>query len=121
MARTATSATDPLKNAIVAIQREWNGWRTAMVRIAHLEDVHWEQPPGAPRPLLHAMVSCDRLQSGRIDHDCELTPAPHRLLVCVLKSHTSPAVFDALSRRAGTALRFRVPERFRPSRHAHSI
>ena len=90
-------------DAIVAVHSEWNGWRTAMVRVAHLENIHWAQPQGAPRPLLHAVVSCDRLHSGGIAHHCEQTPPPHRLSVCVLKSHTQASVFAELSRRADSA------------------
>jgi hypothetical protein len=109
MARSTIFTVNPLENAIVAVQSEWNGWRTAMVRAAHLEDVHWEQPTGALRPLLHAVVGCDRLQSGEIAHHCELTPPPHRLLVCVLKSHTPTAVFDELSKRASSCFQ-RAPD-----------
>ena len=88
---------------LVVVQREWNGWRTALASVADLEDVHWLQPAGAPRPLIHAYVPCAKLRSGNIPHDCDRASAPHHLLVCVLKSHTAPDVFEALTRRAGEA------------------
>jgi hypothetical protein len=91
-----------IEDALVAVQTDWNGWRTAMVRVAHLENIHWAQPFGARRPMIHAIVSCDRLVSGDISHHCDRT-ACHRLPVYVLKSHTQPAVFAELSRRAGAA------------------
>ena len=87
-------------DALVVIQREWNGWRSAMVRLADLEDVHWSRPGGAPCALIHASVRCNRLVAGDIAHECHLTPPPHRLVVCVLKRHTAAGVFEALARRA---------------------
>jgi hypothetical protein len=98
-------------DAIVAVQTEWNGWRTAMVHVADLDAIHWAQPAGAPRPLLHATVWCDRIVSGNVGHACNLTPPPHRLLVCLLKSHLPPAVFDRLAARADSSP---------PSDHAYS-
>jgi hypothetical protein len=91
-------------HAIVAVQTAWNGWRTAMVHVADLEGIHWLQPPGAPRPLLHAIVSCDRVISGEVEHPCHDTPAPHRLLVCLLKCHLSSTVFDQLASRASNQI-----------------
>jgi hypothetical protein len=86
---------------LVWVQREWNGWQTAAVRLADLRDIHWFQPPRAPRPLLHGYVSCASLTSGEIPHDCERSESPHTLLVCVLKSHQLPSVFTEMARRAG--------------------
>lgn len=84
----------------IVVQRDWYGWRTAMVDIDDLTNIHWFQPNGAPRALIHAYVPCTRLHSGDIPHDCNLTPAPHLLLVCVLKSHTAPSVFEGLASQA---------------------
>lgn len=129
MGKNTVPASIPIENAIVVVQSEWNGWRTATVRVAHLEELHWAQPPGAPRPLLHALVPCTRLQSGHIAHHCEASAPPHDLLVCVLKSHTQSAVFAELSRRADAAApiigpRARPPliavTPSRPSPRAHS-
>ena len=92
-----------IDDAVIAVQSEWNGWRTAMVRVSALDNLHWAQPAGAPRPLINAVVDCDRLPSGRIAHACDRTSAPHRLSVCILKSHTQAAVFQELARRAGGA------------------
>jgi hypothetical protein len=95
---------ESIDHAIVAVQSAWSDWRAAHVRVADLENIHWVQPPGARQPIVHGIVWCNRLHSGQLPHGCELSPAPHRLLVCVLKSHTQPAVFAALSRRADQAL-----------------
>jgi hypothetical protein len=89
-----------LDNAFVVVHREWNGWRNAMVRLAHLNEIRWVQPPGAPRPLIHAQVNCRDVYSGDLQHDCEPTSAPHPLLVWALKSHSAPLVFAELARRA---------------------
>jgi hypothetical protein len=87
-------------DALVVVQRDWMDWRTAMVRLTDLEDIHWSQPSGAPRPLVHASVCCDKVISGEIPHECHLTPRPHSLVICVLKSHTSRCIFEELARRA---------------------
>jgi len=86
--------------ALVMVQREWNGWRSAMIRVADLENVHWARPGGAPSPVIHASVRCNRFVAGELPHECHLTPPPHHLLVCLLKRHTATAVFEELSRRA---------------------
>ena len=65
-----------------------------------LQDVHWFQPSGAPRRLVHGYVSCASIMAGALPHDCDRTVAPHRLLVCVIKSHTSEPVYAELERRA---------------------
>lgn len=91
-----------IEDALVAVQNEWNGWRTAMVRVADLQNIRWAQPFGARLPMIHAIVSCDRLVSGRIAHQCDGTVC-HRLAVFVLKSHTQPAVFAELSKMADRA------------------
>lgn len=87
----------------VAVQRNWNGWRTATVPVGALEDIHWHQPHGAPRALIHAYVSCSNVRSGDLEHECDRTSAPHRILVCVLKCHTPAKVFAELADRASAA------------------
>ena len=89
------TANEPL----ISIQREWNGWRTAQVRLGALESIHWHQPSGAPKPLLHGYVSCEEIIAGNLQHDCAGTPR-HRLLVCVLKCHTAGTIYAALANRA---------------------
>ena len=95
-------ASDAPDGALVTVQCDWNGWRTALVRATDLEDLHWSQPPGAPRALLHARVRCDRVLSGALPHDCAPGMAAHDLLVCILKCRTAVGVYDALTRFAGT-------------------
>ena len=87
------------------VHRQWNGWQTARVRLTDLEDVHWRQPAGAPRPLIHGYIACSRLAPGALAHACVSKTGPHRLLVCVLKSHTVVAVFQHLTRLAGAQVR----------------
>ena len=87
----------------VVVHREWNGWRTAIVTLTDLQDVRWLQPNGAPRALIHACVSCSKLLSGDLQHDCDQASAPHRLLVCVLKRHAASDVFEKLARLASKA------------------
>jgi hypothetical protein len=86
----------------VVVQRDWSGWRKAMAPLNALEKVHWHQPAGAPRPLIHAYVSCRDLISGDVPHECT-GQAPHNLLVCILRQHTAPSVFQTLVERANAA------------------
>lgn len=92
-----------LNGALVVVQRAWSEWRTALVRVSDLEDVHWFRPAGAVRPLIHAYVWCDKVVSGRLSHDCSTPVTRHRVLVCLLKSHTTGNVFAELAHRANTA------------------
>jgi hypothetical protein len=90
----------PYDDMLIRVQSDWNGWRSATLRLRDLEDVHWFQPARAPRALLHGYVSCVRLAADRSLHDCDRASAPHRLLVCVLKRPTMPAAYSVLTRRA---------------------
>ena len=103
--KAAWNRTHPVSadDTLIVVQTEWKGWRTATARLTDLEKVHWFQPSGAPRPLIHAYVRCTNLQSGDLSHDCQSASGPHELLVCVLKCHTSPSVFEELSRLASKA------------------
>jgi hypothetical protein len=85
---------------LIQVQREWDGWKTAEVRLGDLRDVHWFQPERAPRTIVHGYISCSAIVNGDIPHGCSPTHAPHRLLVCVLKSHTLPSAYNELVRRA---------------------
>jgi len=87
-------------SALVVVQHDWKGWRKAMAPVDRLEAVHWLQPPGAPRPIIHAYVPCTAIVSGDVPHACSEEAGPHRLLVCVLKSHTAPSVYAELVSRA---------------------
>ena len=84
---------------IVRVHREWNGWRYADVPLATLEDVHWFQPPAAPRPLVHAFV---RAEAFEAEPAGPRTPA-RRVQVCVLKEHALLSAYRALERRAASA------------------
>lgn len=87
-----------MTNPHISVRSAWNGWETAEVALADLEDAHWLRPPGAPRPLVHAFVTCDRFTGGWISHECGGTP--HRLRVCVLRSHTAASAYSQLARQA---------------------
>ena len=90
----------PELEIVVRIHPEWDGWRSAEVRLADLENIHWLQPAGAPRALLHGFVRCTDIVTGGIPHDCEPGSRPHRLLVCVLKRHAIPTTYEWLVRCA---------------------
>jgi hypothetical protein len=88
------------QDSFVAVQRSWTAWRTANLRLTDLESIHWRQPVGAPRALIHAWVACTKVLGTHLAHDCGLTSRPHRLLVCVLKQRTMASVYAELVDRA---------------------
>ena len=80
-----------IDDLLVCVQCEWDGWRTAEVRLVDLQNLHWLQPERAPRPLVHGYVSCACIIAGGLSHECDRTEGPHTLLVCVLKKHVVPS------------------------------
>jgi hypothetical protein len=90
----------PIDRSVIRVHSEWDGWHNAEVALRDLQDVHWLQPARAPRPLLHGYISCARLAAGDLPHDCRQSGGPHRLLVCVLKKHSTPSVYAEIARRA---------------------
>ena len=87
-------------DVLIFVQHEWNGWHKAFVRLCDLQNIHWFQPRGAPKPLIHAYVLCTSVIEGDIPHGCERTAAPHRLRVCILKRHSTASVYAEIVRRA---------------------
>jgi hypothetical protein len=85
---------------LVSVQLEWDGWQKALVRLGDLQNIHWRQPPRAPKPLLHGYISCANIVAGAIPHDCDASAAPHTMLVCILKRHSTPAVYAEVAGRA---------------------
>jgi hypothetical protein len=53
--------------------------------------------------MIHAHVSCTEIASGELAHICDPMTAPHRILVCVLRSHNIPSAYAELARRADQA------------------
>ncbi|HUE88141.1 MAG TPA: hypothetical protein VMO26_18870 [Vicinamibacterales bacterium] len=90
------------EETLIPVQREWNGWRLSEVRFKDLQDVHWFQPPGAPRALLHGYVAPSTVVSGDLVEKTGGQP-PDRLLVCVIKCHMAAPIYTALAARADQA------------------
>jgi hypothetical protein len=88
------------QEGLVSVQAGWNGWRSAEVQLRDLRDVHWFQPAGAHCRLLHAWIDCSEIVVGAIPHECDALSAPHRLHVCLLKSHTLPGIYAQLAKGA---------------------
>jgi len=91
-------------DTMVRVQQEWDGWRTADVRLQDLHNIHWLQPAGAPRQLAHGYVSCAAITGGSLLHECSGNPSSHQLLVCVLKRHTAPSAWAEIERQANAGL-----------------
>lgn len=96
-----------IEDTLIPVQREWNDWRLAEVRFKDLQDVHWFQPPGAPRALLHGYVAPATVVSGALAEAPDGSP-DDRLLVCVLKCHTALPIYTALVARADQGVTDRV-------------
>jgi hypothetical protein len=84
----------------LVVQHHWNDWHAASVYLADVQDVHWREPLGTVQPLLHAYVSCDAIQSGRLPHRCDSPSGPHRLLVCLIRRHMTDRLYAELALRA---------------------
>ena len=69
-----------------------------MVSIDELENVHWHQPVGAPRPIMHAYVRASRVPRQLLQ-DAELSSPPELIRVCILKCRTMAKAYDALLAR----------------------
>jgi len=92
-------------DTVVCVQGRWDDWKTAEVRLRNLQDVHWSQPSGAPRSLVHGYILCSDIIAGEVAHACAGGGAlPHRLRVCVLKRHSAPTVYAEIARRADDRL-----------------
>ncbi len=87
----------------VSLTTGWNDWHWANAPLAALRDVHWRQPAGAPRPIVHAYISCSAVTDGELSHRCAAASRPHDVLVCVLRRHNLPAAYTALARQADLA------------------
>ena len=92
------------QDALIRVQAEWNGWRTATVRLRDLTQLHWLQPDRAPCQLVHGYVACTDVVSGLIPHECDGSSPAHRLLVCVIKHHNATSTYAEAARRADEAL-----------------
>jgi hypothetical protein len=97
---TSRKGTVPIEDMRIRVHWNWNGCRTAEVRPGDLQQLHWFQPQGAPRPILHGYIQCSRIVTGDMPHGCNRLDAAHRLLVCVLKRHTLPVLYMELAQRA---------------------
>ena len=91
---------EPRDHLAIWVNAHWNDWRSANARLDDLRDVHWHQPKGAPQPILHAYLSCADLLCGELLHVCDAASAPHRIRVCVLRSHNTPSAHAELARRS---------------------
>lgn len=93
----------------IFVEQTWNGWRIAEIPVRNLHEVHWRQPAGAPRALLHGYISCGDIAADVFAHDCDRGSAPHRLLVCVLKKHCAPSTYASVAERAGASVKTVAP------------
>ena len=84
---------------LVKVRGGWTDWHSALVPVDALQELHWCQPLGAPRPIMHAYLLCTDVVDGGIPHDCDRSAAPHRLLVCILRHDITPDVHTCLVRR----------------------
>lgn len=89
----------------VTVRRQWNDWRLATVNMDSLSGVHWDTYSGgvnakAPRPFLHAYMSCDAVLEGEIAHSCMHGEGPHMIKVCIVKKDNGKDIFERLRQAA---------------------
>lgn len=90
---------EPMDDCMILVSATWNDWHSAEARLGDLDDVHWQQPEGAPRVMVCAYVSCASIH-GDLSHHCDRVSAPHRVPVCILRSRNIPAAYEEAARRA---------------------
>src|SRR5262249_9594181 len=87
----------------VIVRRRWNAADSAEVSVDSLWELHFRDEPGGmcralPRAFLFARVWCDKLPEGTLLHQCrQEPPPPHELLVCILRSDNTAALYERLS------------------------
>jgi len=85
----------------VVVRRQWNHWMHGEVRLNDISHPHWDDYSGgfqarAPRPFIHAYISCDTLVSGEVGHSCSHGEGPHRIKVCIVKKDNSTTTFGKI-------------------------
>jgi hypothetical protein len=89
---------------MVTARRRWNAPDATEVPLEVLWDFHFRNEAGGvcramPRAFLHAHVWCDHLSEGAFGHVCRDGPAPHDLLLCLLRHDNEISVYeDCVSR-----------------------
>jgi hypothetical protein len=94
------------QSKLIVVRAHWNqaNWlKVLAIPLDALSGFHWTRysegnPTVAPRPLLHAYVSCHVIPRGEdFAHECESGGRrPHRVKVCILP-RDNPRIFDALA------------------------
>jgi hypothetical protein len=92
---------------IVWVRRQWNDYRDAAYRIEDVSGWRWSYVSGgvnapAPRPFVHAYVSCDGMIEGELAHSCAHRRGPHCIKVCVTKK-MNKKIWSEIERLAGPA------------------
>lgn len=100
---------------VVRVRSGWDSWQAADIGIDSLRGVHWRQPLGAPRPIIHASVDCTDTLARALPHDCSRADGAHRVLVCVLKHDCIGPVYRELAAMADAARRAPLVESGRQS------
>ena len=103
--REATERAARPINETVWIQRQWDDWKEARVRLEDLSGFHWGDISGgvqavAPRSFIHAYVLCSDFIEGEVAHSCRHGRGPHKIKVCITKSGNE-ATFSKIKALAG--------------------
>jgi hypothetical protein len=89
----------------VVVRRRFDGADTTVVSAESFWDLRVRNEPGGvcralPRGFLFARVWCDKLAPGALGHACRESPPPHELLVCILPTDNSAALYGRLIAQA---------------------
>jgi len=80
----------------VQVRRHPQDWQTAVYKLQDIEGLHWDIESGGVQhrtshPTVFGYVMCDGMVSGEVAHSCAHGPPPHRIKVCLPKTHNKPA------------------------------
>jgi hypothetical protein len=94
----------PTKPTVTA-RRRWNAPQATQVALDALWDIHYRNEAGGvcsamPRAFLCAHVWCDHVSAGAFGHVCRDGPAPHDLLVFILRSDNALYLYEELLQKA---------------------
>ena len=86
---------------MVKVRRRWSDHESLELPAEVLWDLHYRDEAGGvcralPRAFLWAHVWCDQIVQGAFGHVCRDDPAPHDLVVCILRHDNTSATYESL-------------------------
>jgi hypothetical protein len=104
-ATSANEGNSSPADEIVQVRRQPTDWGVAQYRRSDDSGLHWTDISGGvgatlTHPFVHGYVLCDAMISGGVAHSCRHGPAPHSILVCLLKKD-NPELWASIEEEIG--------------------